>query len=65
MRLDLIYTQSEKEDVTLTRLAHWYDWVDKSGFTAFGTIARTIQTHYLEIVTFFHKRSTNCSSRII
>ena len=61
MSLGLIYTQSEKADVALTRLAHWYDRVDKSGFTAFGTIARTIQTHYLEIVNFFHKRSTNAA----
>lgn len=29
MRLGLIYTQSEKADVALTRLAHWYDRVDK------------------------------------
>lgn len=27
-----------------------------------GLIARTIQTHYLQIVNFFHNRSTNAAS---
>jgi transposase len=49
-------------DVALTRLAHWYDEVDKSGFLAFGTIARNIQTHYLRIVAFFRNRATNAAS---
>ncbi|MDR3057374.1 MAG: transposase, partial [Prevotella sp.] len=29
---------------------------------SFGTIVRTIQTHYLDIVNFFHNRSTNAAS---
>ena len=52
MRLGLIYHQSKHADVALTKLAHWYDEVDKSGFLSFGTVARTIQTHYLRIVAF-------------
>ncbi len=56
MRLGAIYSQSEKADVALTKLARWYDQVDRSGFTAFGTISRTIQTHYLEIINFFSNR---------
>ena len=62
LRLGLIYHQSKTADVALTRLAHWYDQVDRSGFPAFGTIARTIQSHYLNIVNFFHRRSTNAAS---
>ncbi|WP_418826498.1 transposase, partial [Phocaeicola sp.] len=46
-------------DTALTRLARWYDEVDRSGFLAFGRVARSIQTHYLEIINFFEKRSTN------
>lgn len=52
MRLGLIYHQAQSADIALTRLAHWYDQVDKSGFLSFGTVARTIQTHYLNIVGF-------------
>ena len=63
MRLGLIYHQAQSADIALTRLAHWYDQVDKSGFLSFGTVARTIQTHYLNIVGFFFKRrSTNAAS---
>ena len=62
MRLGLIYHQCRHKDVALTRLARWYDEVDKSGFLAFGRVARSIQTHYLEIINFFEKRSTNAAS---
>jgi transposase len=61
MQLGLIYHQCRFKDVALTRLAKWYDQVDKSGFLAFGTIARTIQSHYLNIMNFFERRSTNAA----
>ena len=62
MRLGLIYHQCKHKDTALTRLARWYDEVDRSGFLAFGRVARSIQTHYLEIINFFEKRSTNAAS---
>lgn len=62
MRLGLIYHQSKHPDTALTKLAHWYDEVDKSGFLSFGTVSRTIQTHYLRIVAFFRNRATNAAS---
>lgn len=62
MQLGLIYHQAKTKDVALTRLARWYDQVDKSGFLSFGTIVRTIQTHYLNIINFFDRRSTNAAS---
>ena len=62
MRLGLIYHQCRHKDTALTRLSRWYDEVDKSGFLAFGRVARSIQTHYLEIINFFEKRSTNATS---
>lgn len=62
MQLGLIYHQTKHPDVALTKFAHWYDQVDKSGFLSFGTIVRTIQTHYLDIVNFFHNRSTNAAA---
>ena len=62
MRLGLIYHQCKFKDIALTRLARWYDEVDKSGFLTFGRVARSIQTHYLNIINFFEKRSTNAAS---
>ena len=62
MRLGLIYHQCRHKDTALTRLARWYDEVDKSGFLAFGRVARSIQTHYQQIINFFDKRSTNAAS---
>ena len=62
MRLGLIYHQCRFKDIALTRLARWYDKVDKSGFLTFGRVARSIQTHYLNIINFFDRRSTNTAS---
>jgi transposase len=62
MQLGLIYHQTKHADVALTKFARWYDQVEKSGFLSFGTIVRTIQTHYLNIVNFFHNRSTNAAA---
>jgi transposase len=62
LQLGSIYHQTKRADVALTKFAHWYDQVDNSGFLPFGTIVRTIQTHYLEIVNFFHNRSTNAAA---
>lgn len=61
-RLGLIFHQCKLKDVALTRLARWYDEVDQSGFLSFGTVARSIQTHYLNIINFFENRSTNASA---
>lgn len=62
MRLGLIYHQCHHKDVALTRLARWYNEVEKSGFLAFGRVMRSIQTHYQEIINFFDRRSTNAAS---
>ena len=62
MRLGLVFHQSKHKDVALTKLARRYDEVDKSGFLSFGRVSRSIQTHYLNIINFFERRSTNASS---
>ncbi|MBU9916724.1 transposase [Phocaeicola vulgatus] len=62
MRLGLIYHQCKFKDIALTRLARWYDEVDKSGFLTFGRVARSIQTHYLDIINFFERRATNAAA---
>lgn len=62
MRLGLIYHQCQFKDIALTRLAGRYDEVDKLGFLTFGRVARSTQTHYLNIINFFERRSTNATS---
>ena len=36
-------------DIALTRLARWYDEVDKSGFLTFGRVARSIPVSYTHL----------------
>lgn len=62
MNLGLIYHRCKFKDVALTKLAHWYDQVEKTGFLTFGTVARTIEAHYLKIVNYFERRETNAAS---
>lgn len=62
MSFRLIYHQCKHKGTALTRLAKWYDEMDRLGFLAFSRVARSIQAHYLEIINFFEKRSTNAAS---
>lgn len=57
-----IYQTSKIKGVAFTRLAQWYDKVEKAGFKSFNTVARTIQNHYISILNFFNNRSTNASA---
>lgn len=57
-----IYQHTKVKGVAFTKLARWYDKVEKAGFKAFNTVARTIQNHYLTILDFFDNRSTNASA---
>ena len=57
-----IYQTSKLKGVAFTKLAQWYDKVEKAGFKSFSTVARTIQNHYLSILNFFNNRSTNASA---
>ena len=60
--LGRIYDKPKNKGVAFTMLARWYDKVEKSGFKAFNTIARTIQNNYLTILNYFDNRSTNASA---
>jgi transposase len=61
-RLSYIFSNTKDKGIAFTRLAQWYDQVEKSGIKAFGTVSRTIQNHYLTILNFFDNRSTNASA---
>lgn len=60
--LGCIYGEKKGKAVAFTRLAKWYDKIERSGFKSFNTISRTIQAHYLTILNYFDSRSTNASA---
>lgn len=41
-----VYQNAKSKGIAFTKLAKWYDQVEKSGFTSFNTISKTIQNHY-------------------
>ena len=61
-KLGHIYQSVKGKGVAFTKLAQWYNQVDKSGFKSFNTVSRTIQQHYLTILNFFEQRSTNAAA---
>ncbi len=62
LHLGAIYHQIKPKGVAFTKLVQWYDRVDKAQLISFGTVARTIQSHYDTILNYFDNRSTNAST---
>jgi transposase len=60
--LGKIYHTTKEKGVAFTKLAKWYDKVEKSGFKSFNTVSRSIQAHYLTILNYFNNRSPNASA---
>lgn len=61
-RLGEIYRYCKCKEEAFKKLALWYNDVEASGIDSFRTVARSIQTHYLDILNFFTNRSTNASA---
>lgn len=61
-KLGHIYHQVKDKGVAFTKLAQWYDHVEKAAFKSFNTIAKSIQGHYQTILNYFERRSTNASA---
>ena len=61
-KLGYIYQTTKQKGVAFTKLAQWYNEVEKSQIKSFKTISRTIQQHYQTILNFFDNRSTNASA---
>ena len=61
-KLSWIYENTKDKTYALTRLAQWYEQVRKAGYKSFNTIARTIESHYINILNYFDNRSTNASA---
>lgn len=62
-QLRLIYNNNTEKGIALTKLAHWYEDVEKSGFKSFNTIMNTFQLNYATIVNYFENRSTNAATK--
>lgn len=62
MKLGEIYHTVKDKGIGFTRLAKWYDEVEKSGFKSFGVVSRSIQNNYQSILNFFDNRNTNASA---
>jgi len=62
MQLKRIYHTTKDKNVALTRLARWYEAVEKTGFEHFNTAKKSIAEHYQTIINFFDNRSTNASA---
>jgi transposase len=60
--LRIIFSKTKTKGVAFTKLAKWYNEVTDSEFKSFNTISATIYSHYLEILNFFERRSTNAST---
>jgi transposase len=61
-QLRIIYNSSLEKGVAMTKLAIWYNQVEKSGFKSFKTIMNTISINYQSILSYFENRSTNASA---
>ncbi len=60
--LGTIFRTGKNKEQAFKKLALWYNEVEECGLDSFKTVARAIQTHYLDILNFFNNRSTNASA---
>jgi transposase len=60
--LGTIFRTCKSKEQAFKKLALWYNAVEDCDLDSFKTVARSIQTHYLDILNFFHNRSTNASA---
>ncbi|WP_165305029.1 transposase, partial [Pedobacter sp. SYP-B3415] len=61
-KLSHIFSKTKDKEVGFTKLARWYELVERAGIKAFGTVSRTIQNHYQTILNYFDRRHTNASA---
>lgn len=60
--LRMIFSHNNDKKVAYTKLAHWYNRAENSGFKSFRSIMNTIHEHYVGILNYFDNRSTNASA---
>ena len=57
-----IYNQHIPKGIALTKLARWYDKVEKLGLKYFKSVIETIKNNYITIINYFENRSTNAAA---
>lgn len=62
MELTQIYNTTTERIVGITRLARWYDKVEKLNLKFFKTVINTMQENYATIANYFLNRSTNAAA---
>lgn len=62
IRLNEVFQKATSKEAAFKRLALWYNEVEASGIESFRTVARSVQTHYINILNFFNNRSTNAAA---
>lgn len=61
-QLRAIYNNNTDKNLAMTKLAHWYDQVEKSSFKTFNVVVNTIMINYRQILNYFDQRSTNAAA---
>ena len=61
-KLRNIYNNNTDKLIAITKLAHWYNDVERLGIKSFNTIMNTIKINYDSILNYFGNRSTNASA---
>lgn len=61
-KLRLIYSKTKDKMVAYTKLAQWYEEVEKTKFKTFNTVIKSLYGNYRSILNFFDNRSTNASA---
>ena len=62
MQLKNIYHTTTDKMIAYTRLARWYDRIEKTEFEQFNTVKNSIAAHYDTILNFFDNMSTNTAA---
>ena len=62
MQLSSIYEHTKEKGIALTKMARWFNQVEKSQFSSFKTIKKTFYNHYQSILNYFDSRSTNAAA---
>lgn len=62
MKLTDIFNTKCNKSAALTKLARWYEEVEKLNCKFFNSVTQTMQNNYATIVNYFENRSTNASA---
>ncbi|AJA70114.1 transposase [Myroides odoratimimus] len=57
-----IYNLQIDKEIAMTKLAHWFNDIEKASLKHFSTVLKTFNVHYNEIINYFINRSTNASA---